>query len=152
MKKIICLLAFSLLLLVSCREFDLSDFYTCGEKWDYVLNEIDYSIEYISCKDDGVNLKITRDKCLIRNEKPDDMYMYSKNSTFDYVLVNNKKVEEELVSFIFPIGIYKIGELNTAEFFVHTSLDNFKGYVHVHVTWQPTTSADGMHVLGIELH
>lgn len=97
-------------------------------------------------------MKIVRNNDYFRNDECDkDIFMYSKSDSFDYVLVNNKKVEEEIVNSVILIGIYDVGDDNSAELFIHTSLNNFKGYVRTEVCSQPTTS-EPMHIIRITLH
>lgn len=152
LKKLLLLCIFPLLFLTGCKKFDLTNFHSMGDSWNEVLDNVEYTFEYQSFNEEGVYLKITRNNDFFRNEKYDDnIFVYSKSDSFDYVLIDGKKVNEELVNSVVLIGIYDVGDNNSSELFVHTSLDKFDGYVKAEVCSQPTTS-DPMHIIRITLH
>lgn len=152
MKKIFVLCILPLLILTSCKKEDLSNYHYVGEMWKDVLNDVKYTFNYSSFDKDGVNLKIVRNNDYIRDDKLDkDIFIYSKSSTFDYVLVDNKKVDEECVNSVILTGIYDVGDNNSAELFIHSSLDDFKGYVKTEICSHPTTS-DPMQIIRITLY
>lgn len=149
-KLLLCI--FSLLLLTSCKKFDLTNFHSIGDSWNDVLDDVEYTFEYSSLDEEGVYLKITRNNDFFRNEEyDDDIFVYSKSDSFDYVLIDGKRINEELVNSVFPIGVYDVGDNNSSELFIHTSLDKFEGYVKAEICSQPTTS-DSMHIVRITLH
>ena len=113
---------------------------------------IEYCFEYVSRDKNGAFLKINRKNDFIWNGEIDDnIYVYSVDHTYDYVLVNKQKPDEVLVPFVILIGMYDVGDNNEAQIYVHSSLKNFEGYVKAYPYWQPTTS-EGMHIISITLH
>jgi hypothetical protein len=152
LKKILLLCFLPLLFLVGCSRFDLTDYHSEGETWNYALENVEYTFKYNVRSSDGVYIKVTRDTEFIRNNSSDDkIYIYSKSDTFDYVMVNENKIDEDVINSVVLIGVYNVGDNNSAEFFIHSSLKKFDGFVKAEVYSQPTTS-DSMQIIRITLH
>ncbi len=153
MKKIfLCfLLLVTLVMLFSCRK-NTTEFYNEGDEWDCNLDGIGYSFKYVSRQEDGLYMKIYRNDVFYRGEIiDDDIYIYSKSDSFDYVNVNDENVSEEIINFVILIGVYKVGTNNVAEFYIHSSLKTFNGFVKAEPRLQPTTSY-AMQIIQLELY
>ncbi len=152
LKKILLLCFLPLFFLVGCSRFDLTDYHSEGETWNYSLENVEYTFKYNARSFDGVYIKVTRDTDFIRNNISDDkIYIYSKSDSFDYVMVNENKINEDVINSVVLIGVYNVGENNSADFFIHSSSKKFDGFVKAEVYSQPTTS-DSMQIIRITLH
>ena len=136
MKKIKFLLTLfctlPLFFLIGCKKKDLTNYHTVGESWIVTYDGIDYAFNYISTKDDGAFIEIERKgELIIEGETIEKMYMLSRNhGNFDYVMVDDTKVEEKSHFYhLFERCYYEIGDNNYANVFIHASDENFHGYV-----------------------
>lgn len=134
-----------LFILTSCRGRDLTDYHLVGEKLEETYEDVVYSFEYIACTSNSVTINIKRENDFYCENVSDGstrlvdrIYMYGSapatNGNFDYVMVNNIKLEtDSFKTFLIRYSYYEIGRNNVAYVQIHTSDENFKGYVHTRI-------------------
>lgn len=163
MKKRICFFGLMLLLFfvpAGCVGPDRTDYHLVNDKWEITYESIVYSFEYVSNTENSVSLKIERkNEFVIKNiadystRIEDKIFMFSGDGYFEYVKVDNKRVEEKtFTNFLVQHRYYEIGDNNIANIFVFTCNKHFKGYVETNISSNQIDDCWPTHIISLYLY
>ena len=126
-----------------CRGRILIGYHSVNEKWQITCEGIVYSFEYVSNTKNSVSLKIERKNEFISKNMNDGstrienkifMYCDNFNRNFEYVKIDNKRIEEKTYKkFIQTRSYYEIANNNIANIFIFTWDKHFKGCVKTNI-------------------
>ncbi len=163
MKKRICFWGLMLLLFfvpAGCVGPDRTNYHLVNDKWEITYDGIVYSFEYVSNTKNSVSMKIERkNEFVIENivdgstRIEDKIFMFTGDGYFEYVKVDNKRVEEKTFSnFLVIHSYYEIGSNNVANIFVFTWNKHFKGYVEINISGHQIDDCWPTHIISLYLY